>query len=326
MNTIAYAAINKNDNIRERSSSGAVFYEFAERIIKNGGVVYGARFDENWSVVHGHTDSVEGLYDFLGSKYVQSNMADEYREAEKNLKEGRIVLFSGTPCQIEGLKSYLGKEYEKLLTVDFICHGVPSPSVWKKYLAEVAKGREATAVSFRDKTEGWLHFSLKIDFKDGSQYRQTQYEDLYIKGFLQDIYLRPSCYQCRFKTIERNSDITLADYWGVNMVLPEMFDDKGTSVMLIHSKCGENIWKAVQNKFRFLQIDIEEVKEKNRNAVSSVFLPNNKADFYSKGVIDFDYLRNLTKTSLKKKFIVKAKNAVIKIIKNNNYLREKGEL
>ncbi|MCC8015047.1 MAG: Coenzyme F420 hydrogenase/dehydrogenase, beta subunit C-terminal domain [Eubacterium sp.] len=315
MNTIAYAAVNKNDNIRERSSSGAVFYELAERIIKNGGIVYGAKFNENWSVVHGHTDSAEGLYDFLGSKYVQSSMADEYKDAERNLKAGRIVLFSGTPCQIEGLKYYLGKEYEKLLTVDFICHGVPSPFVWKKYLTEAAKGREVTSVSFRDKTEGWIHFSLRIDFKDGSRYRQTQQEDLFMKGFLQDIYLRPSCYQCRFKTIERNSDITLADYWGVNVVLPEMFDDKGTSVILIHSKCGEDIWKDVQSKFQFFQIDIGEVKEKNSNAVSSVFLPKNRADFYGKGAIDFDYLRSLTKTSLKKKIIVKAKNAVKRILK-----------
>lgn len=314
MNTVAYAAINRDNVIREKSSSGAVFYELAKRVIENGGIVCGAKYDEDWSVVHGHTDTLDGLNDFLGSKYVQSSVADEYKGAEKNLKAGRNVLFAGTPCQIEGLKCFLGKEYENLFTVDFICHGVPSPTVWTQYLDEVANGREVKSVSFRDKTEGWLHFSLRMDFNDGSQHRQTQQNDLYMKGFLQDIYLRPSCYQCRFKTIERNSDITLADYWGVNKVLPDMFDDKGTSLILIHSEAGKSLWKEVQDGFRSCQIDIGEVVERNKNAVSSVAMPSKRADFYGKGTIDFDYLYTLTKTPLKKKAIRKAKNVVKKMI------------
>ena len=317
MNTVAYAAINKDDAIREKSSSGAVFYEFARRVIENGGVVYGARYDEDWSVVHGHTESMDGIDDFLGSKYVQSNVADEYKDAEKNLKAGRTVLFSGTPCQIEGLKYFLGKEYENLLTVDFICHGVPSPAVWKNYLNEVANGREVRSISFRDKTEGWLHFSLRMDFSDGSQHRQTQQEDLFMKGFLQDIYLRPSCYQCRFKTVERNSDITLADYWGVNKVLPDMFDDKGTSLILIHSEAGKSLWTDVRDGFRSCQIDVGDVEKRNKNVISSVAMPSKRADFYRKGTIDFDYLRDLTKIPLQKIVVRKAKNVVKKMIGKN---------
>lgn len=314
MDTVAYAAINRDDAIREKSSSGAVFYELAKRVIENGGVVYGAKYDENWAVVHGHTNTLDGLNDFLGSKYVQSSVIDEYTDAEKNLKTGRFVLFSGTPCQIEGLKCFLRKEYEKLLTVDFVCHGVPSPAVWKSYFEEIANGREVKSISFRDKTEGWIHFSLRMDFIDGSQHRQTQQDNLYMRGFLQDIILRPSCYQCRFKTIERNSDITLADYWGVNKVIPDMFDDKGTSLILIHSEVGKNLWVNVQDGFRSCQIDIGEVVERNKNAVSSVAMSSKRADFYEKGTTDFDYLNILTKIPLRRKVARKAKNVVKKMM------------
>ncbi len=314
MNTVAYAAINKNDKVREKSSSGAVFYELAKRTIENGGIVYGAKYDSNWSVVHGHADTIEGLFDFLGSKYVQSNVVDEYRDAEKNLDAGKAVLFSGTPCQIEGVKCFLGKDYENLFTVDFICHGVPSPAVWKNYLDKVADGREVKDVSFRDKTEGWLRFSLRIDFSDDTQHRQTQYDDLYMKGFLQDIYLRPSCYQCRFKTIERNSDITLADYWGINKALPEMFDDKGTSLILVHSVAGKNLWKDIQSRFQSCQIDMGEVISRNPNSVSSVALPRKRTEFYEAGCDDLDRLKILTKVSVYKKIIRKMKGVVKKLI------------
>ena len=131
-----YAAKNLNEEIRRQSSSGGIFTLLAEQVIQEGGVVFGARFDENWEVKHDYTETIEGLAVFRGSKYVQSRIEDNYKKAEEFLKQGRKVLFSGTPCQIAGLKRFLRKEYEELLTVDFVCHGVPSPGVWRKYLKE----------------------------------------------------------------------------------------------------------------------------------------------------------------------------------------------
>ena len=169
-----YAAKNKNEDIRRQSSSGGIFTLLAEKVINEGGVVFGARFNENWNVVHSWTDTKEGIAALRGSKYVQSTIGNTYNEAREFLKQGRKVLFSGTPCQIAGLKKFLRKEYNNLLTVDVVCHGVPSPLVWRKYLEEVRENiraeREAgkntvsfslndlpviTGISFRDKTHGW---------------------------------------------------------------------------------------------------------------------------------------------------------------------------
>ena len=166
-----FAAKNHDEEIRKQSSSGGIFTLLAEKIINEGGVVFGAKFDENWDVKHDYTETIEGLAAFRGSKYVQSRIEDNYRKAETFLKQGRKVLFSGTPCQIAGLKRFFRKEYENLLTVDFICHGVPSPGVWRRYLQETVarmcdKNRVSTdpisiknarveSISFRDKSHGW---------------------------------------------------------------------------------------------------------------------------------------------------------------------------
>ncbi|MCD7894895.1 MAG: Coenzyme F420 hydrogenase/dehydrogenase, beta subunit C-terminal domain [Erysipelotrichaceae bacterium] len=250
MKTLAYAALNLNDDIRNKSSSGGIFYEIAKYVVLNDGVVYGARYDDHWLVVHDHTENIKDISSFLGSKYVQSNMNNQYEKIKIDLMSGRLVLFSGTPCQIRGLQCFLGKEYENLITVDFICHGVPSPKVWEKYINELSNGHNITKINFRDKSKGWQHFSLRIDFSDGNYYSKTQQEDLYMRGFLQDIYLRPSCYQCRFKGIERKSDLTLADYWGINNIYPELYDDKGTSLIFIHSKKGKNIFLKISNSLK----------------------------------------------------------------------------
>ena len=313
MKTTIYSAINKNTGIREKSSSGAVFCELARWVIEQGGVVFGAKFNNQWNVVHGHTETLGGISDFLGSKYVQSSMGNEFEKVQKYLKTDRYVLFSGTPCQIEGLKVFLGKSYEKLITVDFICHGVPSPSVWRKYIAEVSKGRKISSISFRDKTDGWLKFSLNVKFADGSNYRQNQLNDLFMKGFLQDIYLRPSCYECRFKGIERDSDITLADFWGVQEILPEMFDDKGTSLVLIHSNRGKIIWDSIKKGFNFCKVQPKDAIAHNQNAIISVSLTDKRSAFYQSG--NFKELNKLTKQPLRK-WIKKKVKRWIKSVRN----------
>lgn len=294
----AYAAINKNAEIRKISSSGAVFYELAKWFIAQNGIVFGAKFDGQWNVVHDHAETLNGVKRFLGSKYVQSDLRDEYRKAKSCLDAHQAVLFSGTPCQISGLKSFLKKEYKNLFTADLVCHGVPSPGVWKKYLQKVSQGREIANVNFREKAAGWMNYSLQIDFTDGSRYSQTLEDDLYLQGFLQNIYLRPSCYECRFKGVEREADITLADYWGVHQDIPQMFDGQGTSLVLVHSEKGEKLWGAVKGSFDACEADIKPALSHNTSAVSSAVRPAKRDEFYRGGIGTFEMLTRLTKKTL----------------------------
>lgn len=283
---VAYAAINQNTEARENSSSGGVFFLLAEFVIEQGGVVFGARYDADWEVAHGYAEDLEGISAFMGSKYVQSRIGDTYIQAKEFLKQGRTVLFSGTTCQIYGLKAYLGKSYDNLITVDLICHGVPSPKVWREYLQLRTEGRKIKAVSFRDKTEGWQVFSLRIDFENGESYRQTLKKDVFMRGFLQDIYLRPSCYHCRFRGEHRDSDITLADLWGCRTVAPDMFDDKGTSLVLIQSEKGADIWKKIRSAMDCRQLLTKDYQRFNKSLTTSVLIPHKRRKFLKDRSLD----------------------------------------
>ena len=216
-----YAAKNCDITLRKASSSGGIFTSLAERTINNGGVVFGAAFNCNWEIEHIHVDNINDIKKLRGSKYVQSQIGNSYAVAEKYLKEGKEVLFSGTPCQIAGFKRYLRKEYNNLTTVDVVCHGTPSPLVWRKYLDEVSSRHSITQITdiqFRDKTEGWKSYSLSIRYKDkeGTEkiFRETLNENVFMKCFLSNLCLRPSCYSCPARSGKSGSDITLADLWG----------------------------------------------------------------------------------------------------------------
>lgn len=275
-----YAAKNKNEEIRRLSSSGGIFTLLAEKVIGEGGVVFGARFDEEWNVVHSWTDGIEGVAAFRGSKYVQSTIGNTYREAKDFLIKGRKVLFSGTPCQIVGLKKYLRKDYDNLLTVDVVCHGVPSPLVWRTYLDETLKslpvkcndGKKTfvlslneipviTGISFRDKTNGWKKFCFCLryaafesasnsvsasDIKKENEMLQPFSDNIFMKGFLANLYLRPSCYDCAARSGKSGSDISIADFWGVQNYYPEFDDDKGVGLILVNSEKGKFVYDAIE--------------------------------------------------------------------------------
>lgn len=245
-------ACTKDENMRKNSSSGGVFSLLAEEIFKQNGVVFGAAFDGQLDVHHIGVWDVQGLELLRGSKYVESRIEGTFVEAKKELDTGKTVLFSGTPCQIAGLQCFLGKEYENLYTVDLICHGVPSPKVWQRYLSwkQSEQGADVRRVFFRDKGSGWKAFSMKMEFDDLTVYEQCFEKDPFMRLFLQDICLRPSCYACRFKRLNRVSDLTLGDAWGVGKYRKEMDDDKGTSVILVHSKKGERLLQAVEGQLR----------------------------------------------------------------------------
>ena len=310
-----YAAKNENEEIRRQSSSGGIFTLLAEQVIDEGGVVFGARFNENWEVVHSYTETKEGLAAFRGSKYVQSRIGDNYKKAEEFLKSGRKVLFSGTPCQIAGLNLYLRKEYENLLTVDFICHGVPSPGVWREYLKEeIARqcdGKNSVLshsiekekvkikrISFRDKKLGWKKFSfvLTLSVPDGHGAENTVLfseplnKNLFLRGFLADLYLRPSCYACPAKCLKSRSDVTIGDFWGIEKVMPEMDDDKGVSVVMVNR--GIELPR-MQKQI----VDYEkDVVYHNLSVVRSVKISDKRMEFFIRqGIPLFDKIQHLTK-------------------------------
>ena len=241
--TQAYAAINKDEAIRMRSSSGGMFHTLAKWTIEQGGVVFGARFNDQWEVVHDYTETLEGIEPFMRSKYVQSRIGDTFKQAKQFLEQGRQVLFVGTPCQIGGLKAYLHKEYDNLLMVDFICHGVPSPKIWKKYVEETVRGDKLLSFNFRDKSDGWNSNQCIIAATTTTITRAKLMDNPFFRGFRKEIYLRPSCYMCQFRTYHRISDFTIADFWGVDQRCPSMYDNKGTSIVFIHTQLAQNVFK-----------------------------------------------------------------------------------
>jgi len=266
------AAINPDDEVRRNSSSGGVFSILAENVIRQGGVVFGARFDENWQVVISSVESIEQLSAFRGSKYLQARVENSYAQCKDFLNKGRKVLFSGTPCQIAGLLNYLRKPYDNLITVDFVCHGVPSPGVWKKYLDEVTEASKVAVedVKFRTKPEGWKKFHLGITLdKEGASYiLSSRYSDnTYMKAFLSNMILRPSCYACPAKSGKSQSDLTIADFWGVEKVMPDMDDDKGTSIILINTPKFESITD--EEKMKCKEVDYDTIILFNPSITSS---------------------------------------------------------
>ena len=254
--TKAYAVINKDDEIRAQSSSGGVFFPLAKWVIEQGGVVFGARWNGKWEVVHDYAEDIEGIKAFMRSKYVQSVVGDTLKQAKEFLDSDRWVLYSGTPCQLGGLRSYLGKEYQKLIQVDLICHGVPSPRVWRSYLKDYFGKEKILGIDFRDKQEGWLNFQCVVT-TDKQIKREAQLVNPYFKGFLKNVYLRKSCYCCHFRSSHRLSDITLADFWGVNDISPQLCDHMGTSAVFIHTKKGKEIIESISclSKIKLDEID-----------------------------------------------------------------------
>lgn len=250
-----YAAKAKDDELRLTSSSGGVFSLLARDVLSNGGLVFGAAFDHSdWHVYHMAAVDEESLHELRGSKYVQSDVGESYREVKAALKAERHVLFSGTPCQIAGLRAFLGHDYEKLLLVDVVCHAVPSPLAWEKYLekrvsvAYNSRGcglRAIRRIVSRRKDCGWKRYSMSLGFANDMEYRAVFSDDPYMRGFLAELYNRPSCHNCPSKNLSSGSDITIADYWGVDAKFPEMDDDKGTSLVMVNTEKGAKVFLAL---------------------------------------------------------------------------------
>lgn len=265
------------DKDRAESSSGGIFAQLARQTLAQGGLVFGAAMAEDSKIaVHTAIDSEGDLPRLQGSKYLQSHVGNCFRQAKEALEAGRAVLFTGTPCQIEGLLHFLGRDYENLVTADVICHGVPSEKLWQKYLdcQQHRYGSRVTRVSFRDKRQGWKSFSMALTFENGKQYAKKLYFDTYLQLFLQDLCLRPSCYACPSRKKHRVSDLTLGDFWGCDRVCPEMDDDTGLSLVLIHSEKGQRAFDALSLKRK--TVTLEQALTANKAVIRSPKMPENR--------------------------------------------------
>lgn len=239
-----FAAWHLDEDVRRKSSSGGVFTALAENVHAQGGVVVGAAFEPGLVVRHVLAENTADLERMRGSKYVQSEVSSAlFRQIRLLLKQGRPVLFTGTPCQIAGVHSYLGKTRGELFTCDIACHGVPSPKLFARYVEEIKlKSGEVTNLSFRDKTIGWKNFGVLKTCVAGKSEFTPASSDSYMLAFLRDYALRPSCYICPYANTVRPGDLTLADFWGVVAKYPEYDrDDKGTSLILVNTEKGK-LW------------------------------------------------------------------------------------
>lgn len=320
----SYAAYNMDDGVRKDSSSGGVFTLLAEKVIAEGGVVLGATWNEKWQVVHTYTETKEGIAQFRGSKYIQSIIGETYKQAETFLKSGRKVLYSGTPCQIAGLRLFLRKEYDNLLTIDFICHGVPSPGVFRWYLQEeitnyaARKGRKNTVsflpihsipegdvlmpeglsikgIRFRDKCSGWKKYSFVLLLAEASaegkqnsvSLSYTLEQNSFLKGFLNDLYLRPSCHKCPAKSLKSGSDITIADYWGYKDT-PNITDtDEGISAVLINTVKGQTVFGMLslmkeKTKYDLIERTNGAINHSASNFYRGLFYKKSRQSFHSR--------------------------------------------
>lgn len=251
-----YAVIHKDNKVRESSRSGGIFTALSDFILESNGVIYGCVLTEGYQAVHYRAQSVEERNKMRGSKYIQSKMGNTYLNVKTDLCAGRLVLFSGTSCQVAGLKSFLGKEYINLLTVDIVCHGVPSSKVWIKYLKWLERKYDSSVVrvNFRNKIDfGWRAHKETIEFENGKKY----HSDIFRTLFYNHLILRPSCYECHYKNLQHPGDITIADYWGVEDNAPEFDDDKGVSLVLINTNKGKGLFDSIKDKIYFKKTCLE---------------------------------------------------------------------
>lgn len=258
--TKSYVARIKDSDILEKSTSGGAFSALSKVVFDENGVVFGGAFDEEFNVIHTYAEKEADGIKFRGSKYVQSDMGECFSKVREFLDSGRTVLFSGTPCQTAGLLTFLRKPYDNLITVDFVCHAVPSPKVWEKYRDYLCKkyNSKIKSVNFRSKYYGYHCSSMKVDLENGKSEANGISTDLLMKSFFQNVCCRPSCYQCAFKTVERYADITVFDCWNISRYCPDKKDDdRGYSAVIVHNRRADEFFKRAAVQLEFYQADTD---------------------------------------------------------------------
>ena len=287
----SFAAYALDNNTRMSGSSGGVFSCLAESILEEHGVVCAAAFEKDFfSVKHVCIEKKEALEQLKGSKYVQSDISEVYMAIKNYLNAKRKVLFVGTPCEVAAIKRFFSTEKDYLITIDIICHGVPSELVWTKYLESVHRGKSITSVSMRNKQYGWKNFAMKVSYDKHPQYIRSLAFDLYLRGFLENLYLRKSCYECHFKSVDRIGDITIADFWG-----KEVNDDKGISLISINTKSGQQLFDTTKNKLSYEECNWLQSISKNIAATESAKMNLNRNTFFSEMKENDDFVKSVKK-------------------------------
>ncbi len=282
---LVYGAINKNKKILRRSTSGGVFYQLAKKVIEEkNGVVFGVRFDADNNAVFDYAEDMDKVIQFLGSKYVQARVGNIYRKVKECLENKKTVLFSGCPCQVAGLKSFLRKDYDNLYTCDFVCEGVPNEKLLnifkehyeKKYHSKIKN------INFRYKKYGWKYFGYLLTFENNKKLYLPRNEVNYMNMLFGLIYVRPSCYECKFRELNSGSDFKLADFWEVNNSRNTKYNFYGVSHFLINTKKGEELFKGIEKEIDLYESNLDEIKKLNNTFNTQVFDNKGKHEFLKK--------------------------------------------
>lgn len=291
----AYACYLKDDNQLMKSTSGGVFYGLARRIIDNGGVVFGAAFINSYEVEHICVSKMRDLEKLRKSKYVQSRIGNTYQETKKYLEKGRSVLYSGTPCQIAGLRSFLGKDYANLLTVDLICHGVSTSEILKKHIEDLGQEYgKIEHIDFRSKEKGWNH--IHTSYTTNEKRRCVDgYKDAFFWGYEQYYILRPSCYECKFRNMNSGADITIGDYWRIEKEHPDFYNEKGVSAVIVKTGQGMKFFQECMDAFVVRESTVSKIANYN------IFLirPYGKTKMQKLFFDTYEQEKNLEKTYIK---------------------------
>ncbi len=273
---LAFAAKNLDKSILGLSSSGGVFTALAASVLRGLGAVYGAAFNDRFELEHIRITSESELGKLRGSKYLQSRISASYSRIHDDLANGLKILFVGTPCQTGGLLHFLGKDHHNLLLVDLICHGVPSPKLWRNYKEYQEKKYRSrlSAVNFREKSAGWRSFEVAFKFQNGKEVRKPYRNDIYYSLFLANVGLRSSCHTCIYKSIKRNSDITLGDFWGIEHVHPEVENRYGVSAVIVHSSKGMESIRMIEGSLSMKETCVDAIVKYNSSAIHSAVRPS----------------------------------------------------
>lgn len=281
---LVYACRSKNEDLRKISSSGGMFAEFARAILAQNGIVFGSAFDTDWKAYHIEVNDIRNLSDIMGSKYMQSILGDTFNKVKSYLDNGKLVLFVGTTCQVNGLKNYLKKDYDNLYIIDFICLGVPSPKIWKDYLDTFFSDVKISHINFKEKSLGWHTFSLNIK-GDKFEYCENGRNTYFYTGYFRHYYTRPSCFNCVYKLGNRMSDITISDCWGAEEIAPELDDNKGLSSLICHSKKGKQLFDLIRSNIFWKESRIDSIMKYNsgyRNCIKYSYFRDNFWKDYEK--------------------------------------------
>lgn len=286
---LVFAAKNKDEEVRERSTSGGMFFVFADAIIQHGGSVYGVAHDQDFNVVHEKAENLDSCKKFQGSKYVQSKIGTVYAQVKEDLGLGKEVLFTGTPCQIAGLAAFLGTEVENknLILCEIICHGAPSPLMWKEHVAFIEKERKSKLVAYkhRSKVAGWHGHNEHFFLENGKDEYKSKLSQNHKDLFYAHLIIRPSCYQCAYTSFPRMADISIADYWGIEHCMKDFDDNKGVSLLILNTPKAEAFFETVKSKVDVRESNLEDAFRDNHKHPAKMNINREKfwMDYHEKG-------------------------------------------